>query len=295
MAYKYGLKPVTSQPDLRLADYYTTGLPSVDDLKFPLGHADAIEPHMFCNNKLGDCAIAGSIEEVRLANALAGKTAPFTDDTAIENYSAITGYTPGDPATDQGTDVHDLYRYRQHTGIVDADGTRHKIVAYAGLTPGDFEELLIALSLFDMVGIGIQVPDYAETQFNAGQPWHIERGRHKIVGGHYVPVVGAVAAHRVQLFTWGRLAAMEATFYSAFNTVAVVALTEELFSGGKTPEGVDFAKLAADLPQFNTGPVMAKAPRGKRPRATVTVDGADQGPGERATSDAQQEEGHADA
>jgi hypothetical protein len=43
------------------------------------------------------------------------------------------------------------------------------------------------------------------------------------------------------------------------NTVAVIALTEELFTDGKSPEGVDMEKLAADLPEFNTGPVMAKA------------------------------------
>lgn len=150
-----------------LKSYYTPDLPSVDSLKFPFGHAAAIQPHMFMNDTLGDCAIAGSIEEVRLANALRGVTVNFTDETAVQNYSAITGFDPDDPSTDQGTDVHDLYQYRKTTGIVDADGNYHKILAYAGLTPGDFDELLIALSLFDMVGIGIQVPDYAEDQFAA--------------------------------------------------------------------------------------------------------------------------------
>lgn len=268
MKYKLGLKPVVAQPRVRLCDYYTSDLPSVDSLKYPLGHSDLIQPRMFCNDELGDCAIAGSIEEIRLANALRGVTVNFTDETAIQNYSEITGYTPGDPETDQGTDVHQLYDHRQNIGLVDADGQRHKIVAYAGLTPGDFDELLVALSLFEMVGIGIQVPDYCDAQFEAGQPWHLVRGRHRIEGGHYIPVVDAASRGEAGLFTWGGHGGITAPFYTVYNTVAVVALTEEMFTGGKSPEGVDFDRLATDLNLLNTGPVMAKAPRGKRSRSS---------------------------
>lgn len=207
-----------------------------------------------------NCAIAGSIEEVRLANALRGVTVNFTDNTAVQNYSEIAGYN-GDPSTDNGTDVHDLYEYRKATGIVDADGNRHKIVAYAGLTPGDFDELLVALSLFDMVGIGIQVLDYCDKQFDAGQPWHIVRGFHRVEGGHYVPVCGAQDKDVAQLYTWGGTGGITRPFYTRYNTVAVVALTEELFTGDKSPEGIDRVKLAAELNLFNTGPVMAKAPK----------------------------------
>ena len=262
MKYKLGLKPVTRQPDVRLRDYYTSDLPDVGSLKYPLGHADAIQPQMFMNDEIGDCAIAGSIEEIRLANALQGVTVNFTDQTAVENYHNITGYNPDDPDSDQGTDVHELYEYRQTEGIVDADGNRHKIVAYAGLTPNDPDEMLVALAAgFDIGALGFQVPEYAQDQFEAGQPWHLLPGRHGIVGGHYVPIVGATDRHTFQLFTWGALQTARSTFYSALATVAVVALTEEMFTGGKSPEGIDFDKLAADLPQLNTGQVSAKAPR----------------------------------
>lgn len=258
MKYKLGLKPVEAQPRVQLCDYYTSDLPSIEQLKFPIGHPNAIKPEMFMNDTLGDCAIAGSIEEVRLANALRGVTVNFTDQTAVQNYREITGYNPDDPNSDQGTDVHQLYAFRQSKGIVDADGKQHKIVAYAGLTPGNFDELLVALYMFDMVGIGIEVPDYCEAQFEAGQPWHLLRGYHQIEGGHYIPIVGATDKDTGQLFTWGALGGITRTFYEKYNTVSVVALTEELFKDGKSPEGVDMAKLAADLPRFNTGPVMDK-------------------------------------
>ena len=271
MKYKLGLKPVLAQPRVTLASYYTSDLPTLESLKFPLGHADAIQPKMFLNDRIGDCAIAGSIEEIRLANALRGVTVNFDDADAIANYSFITGYQPGpeitDPVdappnpTDQGTDVHDLYEYRKNTGFVDADGNRHKIVAYAGLTRGDFDELLIALSLFDMVGIGIQVPDFAEAQFEAGQPWHLVKRGFGIEGGHYIPIVGAQSNTVADLFTWGAKTGIEMDFYEKLNTVAVVALTEEMFTADKSPEGVDFNALAKDLAQLNTGPVMSRGPR----------------------------------
>lgn len=297
--YKTGLKPVQAQPRLMLSRYYTSDLPTVESLKYPLGHADLVKPELYLNATLGDCAIAGSQEEVRYVNALRGVTVNFTDKTAAENYSAITGYEPGPEIegfnedgsaitnpdappnpTDQGTDVHELFEYRQSTGIIDADGNGHKVIAYAGLTPGDWDEMLIALSLFQIVGIGIQVPDYAEEQFEAGHAWHLVQGRHQIIGGHYIPPWGASSYNEAQLPTWGGEGAITAPFYQAMNTVAVVALTAEMFKDG--PAGVDFEKLAHDLPELNTGPVMAKAPRGK-PRAKVSVDGVDQGPGKAGT------------
>lgn len=258
MTYKLGLKPVVEQPRLKLKDYYTPDLPAFDSLTFPLGHADAIQPHLFLNDRLGDCAIAGSIEEVRLANALRGVTVNFTDKQALQNYEAIGSYNPNDPDSDQGCDVHDLYTYRKTTGLVDADGNRHKVLAYAGLTPGNWNELLVALSLFDMIGIGIKVPDYAQPQFNAGQPWDVEPGEPNIEGGHYIPVVGAKSSTLGTVYTWGAQQGITQAFYETFSNVAVVSLTEELFKNGKTIDGIDQEKLAADLPAFNTGPVMLR-------------------------------------
>ena len=263
MTYKYGLKPVTEQPRLRLGDYLKSGLPT-PPARF--GHADLIAPQMFLNDQLGDCAVAGSIEEVRLLNAERKVTVPFSDSAALANYEAIAGYIPGDPMTDYGIDVHDLYGYRRDFGIADDHGNRHKIVAYAGLTPGDFDELVQALYLLTVVGIGIQVPDYAQAQFNAGGPWDVLLGRHPIEGGHYIPVV-ARDGDTVDVFTWGGRIAMTRAFYSTFNTVAVVSFTEEMLIDDKTIDGFERETLLADLPEFDTGPVMAKAPKPERPAA----------------------------
>jgi hypothetical protein len=278
VTYKYGLKPVLRQPDLKLSDYYTADLPSVGSLKFPLGQPTLITPQMYLNQIIGDCTIAGSFEEVRQVNALRDVTVDFTDKAAVENYSAfgyvqgpeITGFNPDGSAiinpdapqnpTDQGVDVHDLFQYRQTTGMLDADSEAHTIVGYAGLSL-DPDEWLIALSLFQVFSIGFNVPDYAEQQFADGQPWHLIPGRHSLVGSHYVPVVGAPNASMFQPMTWEELIEAQASFFGTYATVAVVALTREMFGpNGTGPAGVDFNKLAADLPALNTGTVTAKAP-----------------------------------
>lgn len=265
MKYRLGLKPVVAQPRLRLVDFLRpVDLPSVESLPKKFGHADLIEPRMFMNDELGCCAESGSIEEVRLINATRGVEVNFDDAAVVQNYHEAAGYDPNDASTDQGTDVHQLFEYRQSKGILDADGKRHTVVAWAGLTPGDFDELLVALRLFEVVGVGIQVPDYAEAQFEAGQSWHLVKGRHNLVGGHYIPAVQR-DGHAVEVFTWGGRQVMEGSFYHALSNVAVVAFTEEMLNGDKTIDGFDREKLTRALSELNTGPVMAKAPRSKRP------------------------------
>jgi hypothetical protein len=285
---KYGLKPVTSQPRLRLADYVTSDLPSFASLPDTFGNPDLIQPEMFMNDTLGCCDESGTAEEIRYLNQAAGVTVNFTDASIVENYSAVTGYNPDDPSTDQGTDVHQMMEYRKTTGFLDADNQRHTIIDYVGLTPGDWDEAMVALWLFGVVGIGIQATSYIQQQFSEGQPWHLVPGRHSIDGGHYVPLVARTNANTAALYTWGGVGGIESNYYHPYCTVAVVSITKEMF----TPEGaagfngaVDFDKLAADLPQLNTGTVSAKAPRSKRglPRVKVSVDGVDQGPGEIGT------------
>src|SRR5690349_9390610 len=97
------------------------------------GHQDELVSWgMLANDQVGDCVLAGADHETMLWNKLAGRTVQFTDTTALRDYSAITGYNPDDPSTDQGTDMQVAASYRRKTGVVDVHGTRHKVAAYLG-------------------------------------------------------------------------------------------------------------------------------------------------------------------
>jgi hypothetical protein len=261
VSYKYGLKPVTEQPRLKLRDYLTADVPTVADLKFPFGHSGLITPEMFGNDKYGDCWPVSAAEGIRMLTAGQGKEANFTTQTVLQLYSDVTGFNANDPSSDQGTDVHQGFQFWQNTGITDADGGVHKVIDYVGLTPGDWNEMLVALSIFDVVYWGFQVPDYAQDQFTAGQPFTLLPGRHQIEGGHAVAICDAQSATLAHAFCWGGKAGITAPFYSSMSLVAVVAITPDMFTDGKTLDGIDQAKLLADLPEFNTGTVSAKAPK----------------------------------
>jgi hypothetical protein len=264
VSYKYGLKPVTEQPRLKLRDYLTSDIPTVADLKFPFGHASLITPEMFGNDEFGDCWPASAVEGIRLLTAGQGKEANFTTETVLQLYSDVTGFKADDPSTDEGTDVHEGFQFWQNTGVTDADGNVHKVIDYVGLTPGDWNEMLVALSIFDVVYWGFQVPDYAQQQFTDGQPFSLLPGRHSIVGGHAVAIVEAQSPTLADAFCWGGKAGITAPFYSAMSMVAVVAITPDMFTDGKTLDGIDSAKLQADLPAFDTGNVSLKALKGKK-------------------------------
>jgi hypothetical protein len=140
--------------------------------------------------------------------------------------------------------VRDALNYRRKTGLIDAAGNRHKIGAFLALEPGNVDHLLEALYLFGIVGIGIQFPDSAMDQFNAGKPWSVVAGA-RIEGGHYVPLVAKRS--NLECVTWGRIQPMTSQFYAKYCDEAWAILSPEMLKGGKSPEGFDLAQLQTDL------------------------------------------------
>ena len=199
----------------------------------------------------GDCVFAGGDHETMLWTLESGAPANFSGANAIADYIAVTGYDPkapvdanGDNPTDQGTNVRDALKYRQKTGLIDAAGKRHNIGAYVSLELGNQEELLEALYLFGIVGIGFAFPGSAMDQFNAGKPWSVVPGP-KPKDGHYVPFV----AYRKNLecVSWGRIQRMTWPFYQKYCDEAWAILSPEMLVEGKSLEGFNLAQLQADL------------------------------------------------
>jgi hypothetical protein len=203
----------------------------------------------------GDCVFAGGDHETILWTLEGGTPAQFTGANAISDYSAVTGYNPkappdahGDNPTDQGTNVRDALKYRQKTGLIDVAGKRHKVGVYLALELGNMDQLLEALYLFGIVGIGIKFPDSAMDQFNEGKPWSVVPGPDP-TEGHYIPLV----AYRKNLecVTWGRIQQMTSQFYKTYCDEAWAILSPEMLVAGKSPEGFDLAELKTDLAGLN--------------------------------------------
>lgn len=249
---RYGKLAATHDPrDLLFSAYRTK--PTLTEAPVGYGHAPLVKNPfgMLGNDMWGDCAWAGPAHEHMITSAAAGRQVTFTTDAVLHGYSAVTGFNPnagppGENPTDQGSNVRDVLKYRAATGLVDAAGSTHKVGAYVALEPGNWDQLLQALYVFEAVGIGIQVPSSAQDQFAKHEPWDVVAGS-SIEGGHYVPVVGRQATDMGVCVTWGALQPFTRAFYERFNDEAWAIVSPEMLSGGKSLEGFDLTALQADL------------------------------------------------
>src|ERR1700691_3488684 len=134
--YRLGRKrPVARCPRFALKNYLTRGLPTPPaSIEYTRPAAAALS-EMYENDKLGDCVIAGMAHVV---GALTGGAGPkpylYSDKQIIGLYSAIGGYVPGDPATDQGCDEQTALNYWENNGALPPKTTSptgaHKIAGW---------------------------------------------------------------------------------------------------------------------------------------------------------------------
>jgi hypothetical protein len=254
MSFKLGLKPPRpGAVKLRLATYMNYSTLPTPPAEF--GHYDLVTNYgMLANDRVGDCAIAGPMHQQMVWDAESQTPVSFSDATALQVYSEITGYDPtqtaadGSNPTDQGTDIQQMAAYWQKTGMLDDAGKRHQIVAYLDLTPGDLRELWTATWLFQTVTLGFALPDSAQQQFANGEPWDIVRGA-SIEGGHCVPCMGRKTGLNLGV-TWDALQPFTDRWFEKYNNQGIVALSEEMLVNAKSIDGVDDQLLRADLAKF---------------------------------------------
>lgn len=198
---------------------------------------------MLANDKYGCCVWSGAAHEhktwTRVGDAI---DAIFDDKSVLSDYRDATGFDPNDPDTDQGTDMRAAADYRRRTGIVDANGVRHKILASLNLKPGSVEHLRAATYLYGAVGVGLYVTDKAMQQFDDRIPWSIVSKANE-EGGHYVPCLGWNSMGHPLVVTWGRLHAITPAYYEKYSDEAMVYLTDEFMVDGRTPQGYQIPEL----------------------------------------------------
>ena len=248
MNLKLGKRPVDIvryNKRLRLSDYTDiSGL--LSQIPPDFGNENLFSDWgMLGNDKVGDCVIADAHHRVMLWNKVNGIDVPMTTDGALADYAAITGYNPVTGANDNGTNMQDSMNYGITTGYIDGNNNRHKIVGFVALEQGNWDQLRVALWLFDNVSIGIQFPDTAMVQFSQDKIWDVSR-KYKIEGGHDVLIAG-LRSSNPQAITWGKVQPMTPRFYNTFNDETYVSFSEEDLKDGKSPEGFDRDTLVSDL------------------------------------------------
>lgn len=247
--HKLGKKPASpARPDaLHFSKYRLLSLPPLPQ-RFGFTYLKQRPWGMLCNDRLGDCVIAGSMHATELQGQLAGKDIEFNDACAQQVYSEATGYNPSDPSTDQGTDMQAYGDYWTNTGLLDSSGNRHKLAAYMRVNHQDLNELLEALFIFKVVHIGIQFPGSAMDQTNNNEPWDVVPGA-TIEGGHCVELTSRY--NLINCCTWGQAQGITPAFLAAYLDEAYVPISQDMLNGqGVDSNGFDLAQLQADAGQL---------------------------------------------
>jgi hypothetical protein len=119
---------------------------------------------------VGDCFVA---MDLHLASERAGNAGnPFTPTTAeaIQTYSAVTGYVPGDQSTDQGTNPLAMIAYRK-AGNAYPDGS--VLVDAINVDATNRTQLQTAIWLAVGCMAWASLPDEWESEENGGSVWDV--------------------------------------------------------------------------------------------------------------------------
>lgn len=194
---------------------------------------------MLGNDKAGCCVLSGAAHETMTWAWATGKPIPvFSPVNVLKQYRALTG------GRDGGLDPIATAKWRVSQGLVDAMGDIHQVKAFGSV--GSLSDVELAVYLFGVCGLGLELPDNAEQQFIDGRPWDDVTGEPK--DGHYVPCVGKNTAGNLMVVTWGKLQAMTPAYFAKYVVGAICYFSGEyLLATGKSPEMFDEAQLDADL------------------------------------------------
>ena len=220
----------------------------------PRGWEYAVPPDqldILANDEIGDCVIAAMMHYAQAETANTSNPLTPTKQLTIEVYSAITGYDPQDPSSDQGTCWIDALKYWKKHGIplLDKKGNEviHKILGYAALDLHSIAQQRYACDLFGGTLMGIQCPQSA---LDDTDNWTYDPSS-PLEGGHGINRAGQGGAGW-HIISWGLSipGTWEFSLKLADEDYAVISKQWVDSETGQTPSGVDLNALLAAFKQL---------------------------------------------
>jgi hypothetical protein len=244
MALKLGrLAPKPHLKTLLLSRYLLPDLPPAPEKVYREYKVPADTWGMYGNDSIGDCTCASKAHTMMMMTAHTGKM--FVPDPAdiIAAYSAISGYDPATGANDNGCAMTDVLAYWQTTGIAG-----HKILAWAAVDPSNVDMIHQAIYIFGAVDVGVNLPQSAMDQFQAGQPWDVVADDGGILGGHDVPYYG-YGSEGETCVTWAKTQQSGRPWGAKYIEEAYVVITEDWLNqaDGLAPNSLNLDALKQDL------------------------------------------------
>lgn len=275
---KFGRRrPIAMGPHLKLRHYLDkAALPPVPSSADYSAAAAKSLSNVMLNDSEGDCVIAAGYHITGVETGNAGDLFVPTDAEVNADYSAIGGYVPGDPSTDNGCLIPDALNYWTSHGFAN----RTKLLGWLAVNAADPAEYKAALFLFENLDFGMELPDAWVNPFPTGPGFVWDKSGPGVPeNGHSVCGVGYTPAG-VTICTWGLLGlltdgAIGAYAASASGGELYVLLSPDQLRRGqeKAPNGLGWADLITDFDKLGgTVPIPAPTPT-PTPTPTPAVPG----------------------
>lgn len=149
--------------------------------------------------------------------------------------------SPGNNPTDQGWTCADALAYLKKHGMAG-----HKIAAYGQVSYTDHKKVMLCISEFGYASLGVNLPQSAMDQFNAGQPWTVS-GNATIIGGHCITACGYTPAGPV-IWTWGGRVQLTWAWLDTYTSEFWPVVSQDWVNSisQKDPAGVSRAALVTE-------------------------------------------------
>lgn len=215
--------------------------------------ATAAEPWgMLANDHIGDSVEAAQLHMVEQWTFYStGVLLHPTNQDAISLYKVQSGYVPGDPSTDVGTDLPTALQNWKDNGIL-IQGILHKINDFRLLNPLDETLLQASIANFGNVIASFQLPLSAQTQTNWTVPNQgpTGNGAPGSWGSFCCPIV-ARSPRTCTTIAWGSVLKMSHNFFTNYVDVdeCYVVLSPDWLNSTTqlSPSGLTPGELVEDL------------------------------------------------
>lgn len=204
------------------------------------------------NDKLGDCTAAAKYHRIQLVQfKTTGALLPgeALADLAVAFYEGSTGYTPGNPGTDQGGNMQDIADYLVSKGMPMPGNVADKFVASFEIDTARQADLAYCGSLCGGIDLGIQVTTSVMPADGSEPPdvWDVSPGD-QALGGHDVYAFGRLSNGNWIVNSWGKFYQITQRFWDKNVEEAYGYVSSDwIDKTGKTPLGMSLAEWEAAM------------------------------------------------
>lgn len=203
---------------------------------------------MWGNDQIGCCTQVSVASAILTWTQAAQVPVLLSDDQVIGNYSAESGYVPGEPQTDQGAVELDVLNRWSRDGYVipGSQPGRSYLTAYAAVNPIDLDQVRRSIAFLGGCYLGLSLPEWC---VQTDGDWSANPALdNTIIGGHAVWCHG-YCQDWLYLNTWGSDKRMSWDFFRTFCDEAYALVSRQHWSDihGVSPKGEALDAMVTEM------------------------------------------------